>query len=56
MHFYQYPFSLNDETINKWPFWLFEENIKLTNQQNAENTTTVNLADPNLKGPLDKMF
>jgi hypothetical protein len=25
-------FHLQEESINKWPYWLFEENIKIVNE------------------------
>ena len=28
-------FHLQEESINKWPYWLFEENIKIENQQTS---------------------
>jgi len=48
---YRDPWNLSDETINKWPYWLFEENIKIINSLNEEGDS-INLADPNLQGPL----
>jgi hypothetical protein len=52
---YKAPWNLNDQTINKWPYWLFEENIKLINGLNETSSTNqeiINLADPstNAKG------
>jgi hypothetical protein len=49
---YRDPWNLSDETINKWPYWLFEENIKIINSLEEENINVVNLANPNLQGPL----
>ena len=49
---YKSPWNLSDETINKWPYWLFEENIKIINSLNEENTTLFDITNPNLKGPL----
>jgi len=49
---YKQPWNLTDETINKWPYWLFEENIKIINSLQEENNEVLSLANPNLKGPL----
>ena len=29
-------YNLNDDTIYGWPFWMFEENIKIINEINDE--------------------
>jgi len=29
-------YNIGDDTINSWPFWMFEENIKIINELNEE--------------------
>lgn len=33
-------YNLNDQTIYDWPFWMFEENIKIINEINDEEDKT----------------
>lgn len=49
---YKDPWNLSDATINNWAYWLFEENIKLINSVTSKKGKGIDLADPNLTGPL----
>lgn len=41
---YSYPLNLDDNTINNWSFWKFQENINLINnmKMNSGELTNIN--------------
>lgn len=60
-------FHLQEESINKWPYWLFEENIKIVNeiieeenkehekQQEKQQTSTPNFDSSQMMRNMNNM-
>jgi hypothetical protein len=41
MFFYKPPYQRSDADINNWPYWYFEEYIKMVNTPDPDKTITI---------------
>lgn len=45
-------YNCQEESIDKWPYWLFEENIKIVNELSEEENNNRNIQEKGQQDPM----